>query len=40
MEKQGYRNYQDLANGIVDLCPACPHPNINIPDDWANHEYR
>jgi hypothetical protein len=40
MELKGYKNYQDLASGIVDLCPACPHPNINIPDNWANHKYR
>ena len=22
------------------LCPACPHPGINIPDNWHNHNKR
>jgi hypothetical protein len=23
--------------GLAMSCRACPHPGINLPDDWADH---
>jgi hypothetical protein len=41
MEMQGCKTYSELMNkGIVDLCPACPHPGVNIPDNWASHQHK
>ena len=22
--------------GLAVICPACPHPNINLPENWAD----
>ena len=34
MEESGIRGTQPGGLGLK--CPACPHPNINIPDDWES----
>jgi hypothetical protein len=25
---------------LAYFCPACPQPEINLPDDWKNHPDR
>ena len=25
-----------LPGGLVQFCPACPQPGVNLPDDWKN----
>lgn len=42
MLKRGGRG--NILDGAVDVprgsctveCPACPHPDKNLPDDWKN----
>ena len=32
----GYPGSEPLSDGSLALfCPACPQPNINLPEDWA-----
>ena len=33
-DESGARGTQEGELALV--CPSCPHPGINIPDDWAN----
>lgn len=38
MENQGAQNYLELMkNGVSPSCPACPHPSINLPENWNQH---
>lgn len=33
----GIRNVEQTALGELAVqCPACPHPDINLPPDWNN----
>ncbi|KAE9383792.1 hypothetical protein BT96DRAFT_843349, partial [Gymnopus androsaceus JB14] len=33
----GVRKVEETRQGeLVVLCPACPHPGINLPDNWSN----
>lgn len=37
MENQGCQSHQELMSvGSVDNCPACPHPQKNLPEGWEN----
>jgi hypothetical protein len=38
MESRGFVSYVDVEDlGIVESCPECPHPGINLPPDWENN---
>jgi len=37
MEGYGYASYADVESfGIVDSCPQCPQPGVNLPPGWEN----
>lgn len=33
-------NMNPAAGGLSIFCPACPQPNINLPDDWKSDRNR
>lgn len=36
----GAQNYEDfLSLGVAAQCPACPHPDINLPEDWQKRKH-
>jgi hypothetical protein len=41
MLNMGAATYEayELSNAL-GTCPACPQPNVNLPEDWSEHEYR
>jgi hypothetical protein len=41
MEYHGCSSYDGLLmRGAVEQCPICPHPHVNIPDDWMNDRHK
>lgn len=28
------------AGGLVNFCPACPQPGVNLPEDWKEDPER
>jgi hypothetical protein len=38
MESYGYSSYADVENnGIVEACPQCPQPGVNLDPGWEDH---
>lgn len=36
----GIRNIEQTVQGELALmCPACPHPNINLPPEWKDPDH-
>lgn len=31
--------YTTAPGELAVLCPACPHPDINLPDNWEDVEF-
>jgi hypothetical protein len=42
MLKRGGRGHEDSGvkgtqpGALAVVCPACPHPGINLPNDWES----
>jgi hypothetical protein len=41
METHGFSSYADVEEfGIVDCCPECPEPGVNLKPGWENDPNR
>ncbi|KIO31441.1 hypothetical protein M407DRAFT_68026 [Tulasnella calospora MUT 4182] len=41
LRSSGKLNAQNIARGdLAFTCPACPHPEVNIPKGWEDHPNR
>lgn len=37
VKRQGVTPGRNLGSGqLATMCPACPHPDINMAPDWEN----
>src|SRR5215467_6467987 len=35
MKNNGFKNYKEMeSSSVVQTCPACPHPDINLDENW------